>query len=130
MFRNYVVGAQIQKLKAEKGDGIFVLGKSPSSGSPLYMLTIVNGERKDSYEFYNNLSFRETIRKINPTRSIRGYYHFDVSEGYIRDALSTENSIRCFYTSPNENAWHEKSKVRTSIIYIPPWTQPELDSTS
>ena len=43
VFRNYVIGAQIQKLKAEKGDGIFVLGKSPIAGSQTYVMQMVKG---------------------------------------------------------------------------------------
>ena len=43
VFRNYVIGAQIQKLKAEKGDGIFVLGKSPEGKSLTYVMQMVKG---------------------------------------------------------------------------------------
>ena len=43
VFRNYVIGAQIQKLKAEKGDGIFVLGKSPRKESPTFVMQMING---------------------------------------------------------------------------------------
>ena len=106
VFRNYVIGAQIQKLKAEKGDGIFVLGKSPIAGSQTYVMQMVKGSIDvDSIkDCRGNISLGEYLDQINPNRSIRGYYHYDISSGYIDDTLSTENSVSCNYTSPNEEA--------------------------
>ena len=129
VFRNYVIGAQIQKLKAEKGDGIFVLGKSPEGKSRTYVMQILNG-RIDINSIKvcsDNIALHEHLDQLNPNSSIRGYYHYDISEGCIRDTLNTENSVSCYYTSPNEEAWKEKFKVFTSLIYLPEWSQDELE---
>ena len=106
VFRNYVIGAQIQKLKAEKGDGIFVLGKSPRGDSPTYVMQMINGSIvADSVkDLMPDESVLKHLDRLNPNRSIRGYYHYDISEGYIRDTLNTENSVTCHYTSSNEEA--------------------------
>lgn len=127
VFRNYVVGSQIQKLKAEKGDSIFVLGKSPRTGAPMYVMQMMKGEIVWSGVFDNCDELRKKLREINPNRSIRGNYHFDVSEGNIYDTFSTENSLCCFYTPPNEKSWKEKCKVSTRVIYLPGWSQKELE---
>jgi hypothetical protein len=121
-----VIGAQIQKLKAEKGDGIFVLGKSPRGNSPTYVMQMAKGSIVvDSIK--DCFSLGEYLDQLNPNRSIRGYYHYDISEGYIRDTLSTANSVSCHYTSPNEEAWKEKIKVLTSLIYLPGLSHDELE---
>ena len=35
--------------------------------------------------------------------------------------------MSCHYSSPNEEAWKEKMKVLTSLIYLPGWLQDELE---
>jgi hypothetical protein len=129
VFRNYVIGVQIQKLKAEKGDGIFVLGKSPRKESPTFVMQMINGSIvADSIKvLMPDESVLRHVSRLNPTSSIRGYYHYDISKGYSDDALSTENSVCCYYTSPNEDAWKEKSKFSAVLIYLPGWSKDELE---
>jgi hypothetical protein len=74
--------------------------------SPTYVMKMINGSIvADSVKVLRaNASVDEYLDQLNPNRSIRGYYHYDISRGYIDDTLNTENSVTCHYTSPNEEA--------------------------
>ena len=118
VFRNYVIGAQI-----------FVLGKSPGGKSSTYVMQIVNGNIvADSVKVVSSgESVGGYLSQLNPNSSIRGYYHYDTSEGCDINTLCTENSVCCHYTSPNEKAWNEKLKAHTSLLYLPGWSHDELE---
>jgi hypothetical protein len=118
------VWRQIQDAKQNKETCIIFMSKSPEGCSSTEAIFIYKGEIIQMKSMHS-VPPKFQILLINS--GCRLYSHVDVSEGDSSNVLCIEdNHIRFYYTSPNDNAWKEKTKIRGSILCLPNWNLQEL----
>ena len=125
VFRSFMVWWEVQKAKELKLSSVILMLKSPKETSSVHGAFIEKGVITSMFTLdYSEL--KVLYNELN-RRKLRAYLHIDVSKGDLEDAGDElEDSVTYIYSSPQEKAWREKTKINGSVNFIPSWLNDEL----